>query len=173
MGGRRYEADDDGRVFVPSLVRGRRYTIDASDPGIAAPNVVALEPRQTFVARAHRRHVVELPLVATGEIEGRVFTRRSDGSIRGIGRVRVRLIDESGTVVRSEWTYDDGAVYLFGVAPGRYVMRLDEQQLERLKWRAAPIEKIVVVEPILNGDVVRGVDFELAPRDALLTKVTR
>ncbi|MEQ9500654.1 MAG: hypothetical protein RIT81_27535 [Deltaproteobacteria bacterium] len=170
IGGRRYRADDDGKVFVPSLIRGRTYAIDARDPGIAAPNVVPLVPEQTFVARAHRKHVVEIPLVATGEIEGRVFMRRADGTERGVGRIRMKLLDPDGNVVRSGWTYDDGAIYLFGVPPGRYRVRLEDDQLRRLGMRAFPRERRVEIPATQDGVVVGDVGFQLSPLPFYLTE---
>ncbi len=82
---------------------------------------VSILPREGYVAQ------VQFPIHIAGEIDGVIYAKKPDGSSVPLRNVPVRLYDEKGVSVQTVVS-DITGFYLFTrVAPGRYLMLVDEK----------------------------------------------
>ncbi|MFB3135738.1 MAG: SPOR domain-containing protein [Rhodospirillales bacterium] len=146
---------EDGMAFITGLPahRATNFTIlrkSLEDPfWIPRPEGVAVVVRPGVVGQA------DFAVVSTGEVDGTVYRRRGT-SEQEIADVVVQLLDTEGKLVTEVKTAFDG-FYLFEfVPPGHYVVRIDPEQMARLKLTASPESAVGI-----HGDstVVNGVDF--------------
>jgi hypothetical protein len=146
---------EDGTAFITGLPahRATNFTIlrkSLEDPfWIPRPEGVAVVVRPGVVGQA------DFAVVSTGEVDGTVYRRRGT-SEQEIADVVVQLLDTEGKLVTEVKTAFDG-FYLFEfVPPGHYVVRIDPEQMARLKLTASPESAVGI-----HGDstVVNGVDF--------------
>ncbi len=146
---------EDGTAFITGLPphTATNFTIlskSLEDPfWIPRPEGVAVVVRPGVVGQA------DFAVVSTGEVDGTVYKRRGT-SEQEVADVVVQLLDTEGKLVTEVKTAYDG-FYLFEfVPPGRYVVRLDPEQMARLKLTASPES---AVEIHSDGTVVNGLDF--------------
>lgn len=113
---------------------------------VPSPEGVTLVPRPGVVALA------EFPVIATAEIDGTVFQRVGDAN-REVSNVVVQLLNPDGDAVKEVKSAFDG-FYLFDfVSPGRYLLRIDPEQMSRLKMSAPEGREIELTgEDVLNGE---------------------
>ncbi len=71
--------------------------------------------------------------------------------------MKLQLLDPDGNIVHEVTSAFDG-FYLFDrVLPGRYILRVDPEQVERLRLEAPPEQRVTLD----SGEVVSGVDLVL------------
>ena len=148
---------EDGTAFITGLPadRATNFTIlrgSLEDPyWIPRPEGVAVVVRPGVVGQA------EFAVISTGEGDGTVYRRRGT-SEQEVADVVVQLLDPDGKLVTEVKTAFDG-FYLFEfVPPGRYVVRIDPEQMARLKLTASA-ESAVEIHG--DGTVLNGLDFTL------------
>jgi hypothetical protein len=104
---------------------------------------------------------VDIPIIAVGEVSGIAYM--NDGkSMKGIGRILIKIYNKySAKVVAETISESDGYIYYMGLPPGEYVARVDSVQLSNLNFTADPPLKFFAIAPLVDGDIVRGIDFVL------------
>ena len=103
---------------------------------------------------------VYIAVKPVGEING-MITLREENRVRGLGRVLLNVYDTTGTLVRQVMSESDGFVTYLGMPPGSYYATIDPVQLERIGMQATPDRIPFDIEPMIIGDIVDGLDFEL------------
>lgn len=110
----------NGRAIVEALTPHRAVLIGIDESTLEDPFTRAALPGVMVVPRPGVITRIQLPLVATGEVEGTL--RRVDGS--GVEGAELELVDGNG-VVRSRIRSDFDGFFLFETVPyGRYSVRL-------------------------------------------------
>ena len=102
---------------------------------------------------------IHIPVKVLGEVSG--FVNFIDGgNLNGIGRILVNIKNESGEIVKSLLTEGDGYFYHLGLAPGKYIAEIDEEQLDDLNFTSS--EKVEFeIEVSEFGDIVDTIEFTL------------
>jgi cell division septation protein DedD len=118
---------------------------------------------------------VDIPVVATSEIEGTTRTARG-GAAQGVGGVTVELLDATGALVQRTMTAYDGFYLLTHVRRGAYRVRVAHESLNlKVAAGAAPLEKVVTVTGA--RPVISGIDFDLpqtsAPEPGATTRIAQ
>ena len=107
--------------------------------------------------RPGKVHELDFPVVMTGEVDGTVYLREA-GQPRGIGTAEVELVDPQGMVAVSTRSGNDGYYILPAIKPGRYTVRINPAQLDKLSMKTdVPVDLLMRG----NGDFVYGIDFML------------
>lgn len=148
---------EDGDAYLSRL--GTRAWLDLSlDPGtLEDPQWQPLTPGVRVLPRPGRVLEVDFPVVMTGEVDGTVYLL-DGGKPRGIGNAELELVTPAGEVAAMVRSGNDGYYILPAIKPGRYAVRINPAQLERLGLRStSPVD--VVMQG--DGDFVNGVDFVL------------
>ncbi|MCZ6771865.1 MAG: SPOR domain-containing protein, partial [Proteobacteria bacterium] len=146
--------DADGVAFVTGLVPDRRTNISIVKETLEDPYWVSRPEGVTFVPRPGVVGIAEFPVIATAEIDGTVYQQSGD-SRHKVSNVIVQLVDQKGKVVKEVKSAFDGFYIFDFMLPGRYRLRIDPDQMQRLKLNAPPPRDI----SLKPEDLVNGEDF--------------
>src|SRR5690606_19739627 len=114
----------------------------------------SLVPRPGKVAQ------LDFPVRMTTEIDGTVYLWE-DGLTRGIGDLRLELLNEQYEVIAETTSSWDGFYIIPGVVAGDYWLRVSPQQLLRLGLDDTGTRMITVTG---DGEFMSGVDLLIVPR---------
>jgi cell division protein FtsN len=106
---------------------------------------------------ANQFKTIEVPVSVMGEASGTVYT----GS-RGQGRILVCFYRNDSTLAARTLTESDGYYSYLGLKPGKYIARIDPEQLKKIKMTSSPDMIPVEINPNRDGDIVEGLDFNLS-----------
>ena len=124
---------------------------------LESPLLVPLFARTSVVPGPNRYRSLDIPLVESGIIEGKV-TR----SGAGVGGVTLVLTDARRGSRRTLVTFNDGAFYLMGVKPGDYELSVDPKVLDALAVDVEPLRFSLAPTP--NGIGRSDLELRLKPR---------
>jgi hypothetical protein len=147
----------DGLALLPTLPTLARTEVGLSTASLEDPLWVAKQRGWGFVPRPGVVTELDFPVTVTGEVTGTIRIRRG-GQEREAPGIRLQIISASGEVVAETRSAYDGFYDLPRVPPGRYVLRVDPAQAERLGLggdRERPLE----IDP--SGSILDGVDLLL------------
>lgn len=99
---------------------------------------------------------IEIPISVMGEASGTVY----NGS-RGQGRILVCFYRSDSTLVARTLTEPDGYYSYLGLKPGKYIVRIDPEQLKKLKMVSSPDRIPVNISPSPDGSIIESLDFKL------------
>lgn len=156
IGPRLVITDPDGRFAVWDLVPFELTDVEIDTLSIRDPLLVPRAARFTFRPDPNVFTPLPIPIVQAGEVSGRVIL---EGAKRPIGGVEVELVNLTTGDRYTTSTFSDGAFYLLGVRPGRYLARLGAAALDRLGVRAIPAE--FSVGSVRDEAIVDGVEIVL------------
>jgi hypothetical protein len=106
----------------------------------------------------NRFRTVDIPIVPTGVIEGRVVRQTVDSTVAVPG-LRLLLRRHGSSQTEQLITFSDGGFYLIGVKPGTYELSVDPRVLARLGQSAAPVE--FTMTSAVDGATVEGLELRL------------
>jgi hypothetical protein len=161
-GGSRHPArtGDDGQAYLSRLSARSHADISLDAGTLEDPQWQPLTPGIRVLPRPGKVHEVDFPVVMTTEIDGNVYLL-DEGKPRGIGNAEVELVRPDGSVAVSGRSGPDGYYILNPVMPGRYQLRIQPAQLERLGLRSNSAVDLVVPA---DGEFINGMDFVLRKR---------
>ncbi len=100
---------------------------------------------------------IEVPISVMGEATGTVYNGE-----RGLGRILVGVYGTDGNRAARVLTESDGYYSYLGLKPGKYTVRVDADQLKKLKMVSEPELIPVTISHSFDGDIVEGLDFRLS-----------
>ncbi len=156
----RQSTDENGVAFVTNLSSYERVNITLPPRSLDDPYWVAQPEGLTLTPRPGRAAIAEFPVVTTGEVDGTAYRLR-DGQRREVSEVAIQLFDEEGNLVQEIETAYDGFYLFESLLPGRYTVRVNPAQLDRLDLRSSPP---IAVRIGGDGTVVSGIEFTLYDR---------
>jgi len=124
---------------------------------LESPLLVPLFARTSIVPGPNRFRSLDIPVVESGIIEGRVVRNGA-----GVAAVTLFLSDRRSGARRTLVTFNDGAFYLMGVRPGDYELTVSEQVLDALAVDAEPLRFSLAPTP--NGIGRSDLELKLKPR---------
>lgn len=154
--------DASGLAYIPRLTPHRATGVSLNTSSLEdsqwSPGVTGV----SFIPRAGRIAKLEFPVVVTAEIDGYVQLE-TDGQRRGVSDVQLELYGSDGTLSARVRSTADGYFLISGVKPGRYTLKVAEDQIRRLVLQ--PVQALAVeVSP--DGQVGNGYDFLLRKASA-------
>ena len=158
--GGRSRTDERGIAWLTGLATDRQSEIDLVLGSLEDPYWIPQREGVGVVARPGRVVAVDFPVMSSGEIDGTVRLRRG-GELQEVSKVKLQLTDPTGNVVHEATSAFDGFYLFERVLPGRYNLRVDPEQVERLHLEPLP-EQVVT---LASGEVVSGVDLVLKALD--------
>src|SRR5665647_172659 len=100
---------------------------------------------------------IEVPISVMGEATGTV----SNGN-NGQGRILVCVYRPDGTRAARVMTELDGYYSYLGLKPGKYIVRIDAEQLKNINMVSEPELIPITISHSFDGDIVEGLDFRLS-----------
>lgn len=106
---------------------------------------------------ANQFKTIDVPVSVVGEATGTVYS----GS-KGQGRVLVCFYRSDLSLAGRVLTESDGYYSYMGLKPGKYIARIDPEQLKKIRMIASPESIPVNINANRDGDIVDGLDFRLS-----------
>ncbi len=156
-GGAGARTDEHGVALLTGLPVHEPLDLNLALGSLEDPYWIPTREGIGLIARPGRMAAFELPIVASGEIDGTVYLER-DGKRRAVSEVELELLGSDGTLVRKCSTAYDGFYLLDRVPPGRYDLRVAPGQLARLGLIAQPARRVALA----SGEIA-SIDFVLTP----------
>lgn len=113
---------------------------------------------RSLVPRPGRVAELDFPVNMTTEIDGTVYLLEN-GTTRGIGDLRLELLNENYEVVAETVSSWDGFYIIPGVIAGEYWLRVSPEQLQRLGLKDTGTRVLTVSG---DGSFVNGIDLLVA-----------
>lgn len=137
-------SDDRGDLLVTGLGDAGTASVGLDLQSIEDPYLKPPAETLSVATRPGRVAVASFPLQVTSEAIVRFLLPLPQGGQRGLAALGVELVDAGGSVVARGRTEYDGTVLFEGLGPGRYTVRLEQSQADRLKMSlAGPVQVVV------------------------------
>jgi len=137
-----------------------RYTnVELDTSGLADPLWLPEVEGYKVIPRSGILGYVDFPVVEASEIDGVVYYIDDTGKKKTVSRIAVELVeDNSGKSVKKFRTEFDGYFLIEKVSPGRYHLKISDQDLQRLKMSQIDKTAITITG---KSDIYNGNDIEL------------
>ena len=159
--GQRQVTDSAGRYAAWNVVPYEIVDVAIDTVNSGAPDWMPLTPRRMIRATPHRYNRVDIPLVRTRELSGRIIGGRGVWTVGGIGVV-VRGVE--GGLEIPALTFSDGEFYLSRMRPGTYELSVARPALEALRAHSDPASVRFTIPMAGSGAIVE-VDSIVLVRD--------
>lgn len=151
------ETDESGRYSIWNLVPFEGADIQVEPNSLSNPMwVPAFELAEAAVSPNGFRRI-DLPLVLSLELEGRVRTRVGE-ALMPSGSVPIRLVQIEGEREYQNRCFSDGEFYLVGVVPGHYRVEVDPHWLDarglKVAADSAPVVNANAGSQLVHFEVV-------------------
>jgi hypothetical protein len=163
-GGRAYISEKDSIVRVSNLNAFVNYNVEFLDSDL--DNIAWRFKHKTYqvLVDPNQYKRVYVPIISVGEISGMVYLNGND-NLKGIGRITIQIYNKQGNKVAETLSERDGYYSYLGLSPDNYVVRIDEEQLEKLDYQSKPVIHNVIINKSVEGDILDGLDFVLKTKE--------
>ena len=103
---------------------------------------------------------IELPITVAGEASG-VVSLYEHGETKGLERIIINFYTSNHKPAGKTLTEEGGYFSYLGLAPGSYIVRVNEAQLQKLGMKPDADGLRFVITQSMDGDLVNGLDFTL------------
>lgn len=159
-GGRMVANQKDSSIRIFDLQPFIHYFVELE--GTSFNNVSWRLTNKTFrvTTNPNQFRLVEIPVSVFGEAAGMVYLTER-GALRGLSRMMVEFFNEKNVQIGKVMTEADGYFSFPSLTPGTYYVRLDPEQLRKLKLKQTGGEKKITIEKSHDGDFATDLDFYL------------
>jgi hypothetical protein len=154
-------SDSSGAFRVWDLMPFEPVDVLVDSLSIDSPLLVPAFATATLIPNPNRFRTLDVPIVAAGVIEGRVW-RVISGTREPMGALLLVLTDRRTGTRRRFASFSDGTFYLMGVKPGDYELTVDDASLGSVGLAAASQRFTMTPEAVSAGR--SGLDLLLRPR---------
>lgn len=150
--------NDQGIAQFTGLVAHEPVDVEVDHETLQDPFWKPSIPGVAVLPRAGSVQSLELPVVTTGEIDGRIAFAQPDGTREPLAGVRLELRDQQGRTVQTALSEYDGFYLFEQVFPGTYILQVHSDD-PRVEQSAGQWSKEVTITN--NGTIARGNDILL------------
>jgi hypothetical protein len=153
-------SDSDGVFRVWELIPFEPVVLMVDTLSIASPLVVPAFATASVTPSPNRFRTVNVPLVRSGVVEGRVLLDGPEGG-RGLGGASVILTNVATGARQAVLTFSDGGFYVLGLKPGEYEIGVDPRVLAAFGGVVAPARVLVRADGSVTGPAL--VELRITP----------
>jgi len=157
------QTDDDGVALLTGLKKYTPTDITVEKDSLEDPFWEPSQQGNSIVPRPGHAELVEIPVIATSEIEGVVRLAKENGDKTPLPNTRIQLLDKNGEVADETRSEYDGFYLFMKVPPGKYSIRLHPDDTAGFNADTEGLDEIVIGS---DGDVVSGRDLVLHKQSA-------
>jgi hypothetical protein len=128
VGTRPVVSDSNGEFRVWDLLPFEPVSVLVDSMSIDSPLLVPAFGMATLVPNPNRFRPLDIPIVAAGVIEGRIW-RATGGTREPVGAIPLVLTDHRSGTRRHFASFSDGTFYLMGVKAGDYELTTEDGAL--------------------------------------------
>jgi cell division protein FtsN len=153
-------SEKDTTIHITGLEPYVKYFIEIDESSFENISWRLDKKSYAVVADPNMLKLIEIPIFVRGEATG-IVSIEEKGVRRGLGRIIVSFINSSDVTAGRALTEEDGYYSYFGLAPGKYQVRIDTAQLRRLGLVSEPDSVVFSIMSNSEGDYIEGLDFTL------------
>lgn len=163
------KTNEKGIVFVTSMETYEPVSFAVDQGSLIDPFWIASPEAVQVTLRPGVPGHVDFAVISAGEIDGVVYRQKGDWSDPA-SDVVIQLVNDKGDVVNEVKSQYDGFYLVEFIKPGIYTLRIDPDQLERLKLPAVPSRTVEIGN---DGTILNGNDFVIGekPKGAVEVRV--
>lgn len=143
-------SDSSGVFRVWELIPFEPVLMMVDTLSIESPLVVPAFATASVIPSPNRFRTVDVPLVRSGVVEGRVLLEGPDG-VRELGGASVVITQVATGARQAVVTFADGGFYVLGIKPGDYEITVDSRVLAAFGGTAAPVRIRVAADGSVQG----------------------
>ena len=143
-------SDSAGVFRVWELIPFEPVLLMVDTLSIESPLVVPAFATASVIPSPNRFRSVDVPLVRSGVVEGRVLLQGPDG-LRELGGASVILTHLATGARQAVLTFSDGGFYVLGVKPGDYEIAVDARVLAAFGGVGVPVRLRVAADGSVEG----------------------
>ena len=117
-------------------------------------------PSIKAIVEPNHLKLIEVPILVMGEVSGKVNLQNSQGN-KGIGRIIVNIYNSNDVFITRILTESDGYFSYLGLTPGNYYLEVDENQLDKLKFKSTSSKINFQIKPSKEGDIIDNINIQL------------
>ncbi len=117
-------------------------------------------PSIKVIIEPNHLKLIEVPILVMGEVSGKVNLQNSQAN-KGIGRIIVNIYNSNGVFITRILTESDGYFSYLGLTPGNYYLEVDENQLDKLKFKSTSSKINFQIKPSKEGDIIDNINIQL------------
>ena len=152
---RRAKTDKNGIAVLESMPNYRQTDIEVDEGSVADPYLIPKGEGISVIPRSSVVQHIEIPMVSSIEIEGKVAELVSENETRAIAFVPVQLVNEFNEVIDEVNTEFDGYFLFTKVPPDQHSIRVKPSYLEQrhyLPQSAKIIDQSLAVNNLILGE---------------------
>lgn len=157
-GGKIKSIEKDSTIRISDLNSFIKYKLTFNDGELENIGWKFKNKTYQVLIDPHQYKKIEIPIHVFGEVTGMVF-QESENKNAGLGRISIFIYDNFGRKIGETLTESDGYYSYLGLKPGEYFVRIDEEQLKKLGYKAKPIQHKITIKPLITGDFVENLNF--------------
>jgi len=150
LGNQTAVSDSNGVFRVWELIPFEPVLMMVDTLSIESPLVVPAFATASVIPSPNRFRTVDVPLVRSGVVEGRVLLDGPDGA-RELGGASVIITHVVTGVRQAVVTFSDGGFYVLGIKPGEYDISVDPRVLAAFGGTVAPVRIRVAADGSVQG----------------------
>jgi hypothetical protein len=150
LGNQTAVSDSDGVFRVWELIPFEPVLMMVDTMSIESPLVVPAFATASVIPSPNRFRTVDVPLVRSGVLEGRVILEGPSGS-RELGGASVIITNVATGARQAALTFSDGGFYVLGIKPGDYEVAVDARVLAAFGGVGAPVRIRVEADGSVTG----------------------
>lgn len=154
------KTNDKGVVFITSMETYEPVSFAVDQGSLIDPFWIASPEAVQVTLRPGVPGHVEFAVISAGEIDGVVYRQKGDWSDPA-SEVIIQLVDDKGDVVKEVKSQYDGFYLVEFIKPGIYTLRIDPDQLDRLKLPAVASRTVEIGN---DGTILNGNDFVIGEK---------
>ena len=154
------KTNDKGVVFITSMETYEPVSFAVDQGSLIDPFWIASPEAVQVTLRPGVPGHMEFAVISAGEIDGVVYRQKGDWSDPA-SEVIIQLVDDKGDVVKEVKSQYDGFYLVEFIKPGIYTLRIDPDQLDRLKLPAVASRTVEIGN---DGTILNGNDFVIGEK---------
>jgi hypothetical protein len=106
---------------------------------------------------------IDVPLAMGSEVSGHIQRKTKQG-MSGVGGIKLLFYNMANESVIEVTTFINGDFYFLGLLPGKYLVHVDQNQLDQYGYQASPDDLELDIKPEKGGSIVEDLIFTLSPK---------
>jgi hypothetical protein len=158
-GGHMTRNDRDTTISIRGLEAYTNYMIQLGSTSFDNISWRIKNKSIAFTIEPNHYKLIEVPVSIVAEVSGAVSMNKGPDK-KGFGGMIVEIFNDKGAFVAKVLTEDDGYFNFIGLAPGKYIAKLNDTQLQALQLKSVPGIPFNI-KMSRDGDIVDALNFEL------------
>lgn len=152
-GGRILQTGNDTLIHIFELEPFTSYLLEVNDHNFENISWQIEDKILSIEIDPNQFKEVYIPVKVMGEVNGMVYLS-ANGQKKGQSRITLNFYNEKGQLIHSTLSEYDGYYSYMGLKPGKYTVKPDSAQLDKIRLTASPPSYQIEILPLSYGDII-------------------